>query len=127
MNEPGLEVLYLRELLIKDQQNLGTNSVNYNRHNDPVTLLNPMELQQSMNNPIGNSSAMENPRQLVITSSLPQFTSFEGDKWKEFTQIYMQYAMSIGTNCMSISNVKHRDTDFTYLTRLWRCLSISIV
>ncbi len=45
LNEPCLEELYLRELLLKDQQNLGTNSVNYNRHNDPVTLLNPMELQ----------------------------------------------------------------------------------
>ncbi len=30
LNEPGLEELYLRELLLKDQQNLGTNSVNYN-------------------------------------------------------------------------------------------------
>ncbi len=105
LNEPGLEELYLRELLLKDQQNLGIDSVYYNRHNDPVTLLNPMELQQSMYNPIGNSSAMENPRQLVITSPLPQFTSFGGDSWKEFIQMYTQYAISIGINCMSISDV----------------------
>ncbi len=52
LNEPGPEEVYLRELLLKDQQNLGTNSGNYNRHNDPVSLLNPMELQPSMCNPI---------------------------------------------------------------------------
>jgi hypothetical protein len=102
----GLEEENLRRNLFTDQHNRGADSADYNRTNNPVSLMNSAisTIQPSMTNTMGYPSAVgESRQQLVVTHKLPQFTSFLGDNWRKFIIKWSDYSISVGSNCRSIS------------------------
>ncbi len=102
----GLEEGSLRRNLFTDQHNRGSNSEDYNRTTNPVSVRNSaiFTIQPSMDNTMVYPSAVgESRQQLVVTRKVPQFTSFLGDNWRKFIIKWSDYSISVGSNCRSIS------------------------
>ncbi len=100
-----LEEESLKGHLFKDQHNRGADSEDYNRTNNPVSVMNSaiFTIQPSMDNTMGYPSAVGESRQkLVVTRKLPQFTSFLGDNWRKFIIKWSDYSISVGSNCSII-------------------------
>ena len=65
----GLEEENLRRNLFTDQHNRGADSADYNRTNNPVSLMNSTisTIQPSMTNTMGHPSAIGGTRQRLVT------------------------------------------------------------